>query len=292
MNSSRASAFRAGGALGALVFMFTALTAHAQPAKPHESPVVESPPGDTLFQKALGQLAQKEVARDTADILLRAIRDAGQEIVFGPPEIQASMQHPERVDIIVPVSLKASDAVKAQLEEAARSLDGLIKPANYERRPGVVLQIAQDPEILEYFHRRVAGLVFMAQLVLNDGSVYRCYDEDESRNVQRNPIAPVRLMWTSPKENRIVGLGINPSLSKTQDVGMMRTAGRDRGSIVIFEESITFHVTFTIPLDQAKNIKDIEGKFMQWKLTDLDAYSSDRSNIPMRGACRVSQPER
>ena len=154
MNSSRASAFRAVGALWALVFMFTALTAHAEPTKPHESPMVESPPGDTLFQKALGQLAQKEITRDTADILLHAIRDAGQEIVFGPPEIQASMLHPERVEIIVPVSLKASDAVKGQLEAAARSLDGLIKPASYERRPGVVLQIANDPEILEYFHRR------------------------------------------------------------------------------------------------------------------------------------------
>ena len=293
MIPSRDPIFRGVAALGSgLLLLLGTLTVSAQTEKPLDSAVVENPTGDTLFQKALGQLAQKEKAKDTADVLLHAIREDGQEIVFGSPEILASIRRPDRVDIIVPVSLKASNTVKEKLEEAARTLDGLIRPASYERRLGVILQIAHDPEILEYFHRRVAALVFMAQLVLNDGSVYRCYDEDEGRNVRRNPIAPVRLMWTSPKENRVVGLGVNQSLAKTQDLGTTRTAGWDRGSIVVFEEPITFHVTFTIPLEQAKNIKDIEGKFLQWKLTELDAYSNDRTNIPMRGGCRLTEAER
>ena len=249
----------------------------------------EPPKDGGLFQKALGQVAKKENARDIADKLLQSIRENGHDVLFGEPEIQASIQNPNRIDLILPVSLQASDAIKEELEETARSWDGLVKPASYERRGGMVVQISKDPEILEYFHRRVAGLVFMVQLSLNDGSVLRCYDENEARNALRNPIVPVRLMWSTPKENRIVGLGVNPALAKAAG---SRTPGLDRGSIAVFDEPITFQVRFTIPLESAKSIEYVEGTFLQWRLTELDAYSIDRATLALRSPCSVSPAER
>jgi hypothetical protein len=275
--------------LFSLLFIFPALVWGESP-----SPLtpVEPPQGGTLFQKALGQLALKENAGEIADQLLQRIREDGHEMRFGEPEVRASIQDPNRIDLVFPVSLKASDLIREQLEQAARSLGGVVRPASYERRRGKIVQISSDPEILEYFHRRVAGLVFMAELVITDGSVYLCYDEDEARNSLRNPIVPVQLMWSTPKEQRVVGLGVNPSLAKARPPSSGRTTERDPGSIAVFDEPITFYVAFTIPLELAKRIKNIEGTFLQWELTELDAYSVDRTDLAMRAPCHLTAAER
>jgi hypothetical protein len=245
-----------------------------------------------LSQKALGTLSQKRQARDITDRLLQGIRDNGHEVIFDEPEIHASLRRPETVDMVIPVSIRASDTIKEELEEVARSLDGLVKPASYERRMGAIIQIAQDPDILEYFHRRIAGLVFVTRLILDDETVYQCFDDDEARNHLRNPIAPVRLMWSKPRENRVVGLGVNPGLHKGISPSDARNGIRDRGSVMVFDDAITFHVTFTLPVEVADNIQAIEGKFVQWKLTDLDAYNIDRTVLGMRAACQISPPDR
>jgi hypothetical protein len=226
------------------------------------------------------------------DRLLKGIRENGHEVVFDQPDIRASLRRPDQIDLVIPVSIRATDIIKEELEEVARSQDGLVKPASYERRSGAIVQISQDPEILEYFHRRIAGLVFVTQLFLDDETVYQCFDDDEARNYLRNPIAPVRLMWSRPRENRVVELGVNPSISKGPEPPDARNAVKDRGSVMVFDDAITFRVTFTIPVEVADNIQGIEGRFVQWKLTDLDAYNIDRTVLAKRAACQISPAER
>jgi hypothetical protein len=45
-----------------------------------------------------------------------------------------------------------------------------------------------------------------------------------------------------------------------------------------------------LSLNDNRGFLSWKGKFLQWKLTELDAYSSDRSDIPARGACRIIAP--
>ncbi|MBI4401407.1 MAG: hypothetical protein HY581_07240, partial [Nitrospirae bacterium] len=136
---------------------------------------------DKAVPTAVAQSAQQPNEKAVVDRLFKKILDQGFLVTLTTLDelkTQAELQEPGQFLLKVEVKLKASEAVQQALEATARELGGLSLDAVLEVDYGMIswqaraFRVSTDPQILEYFQRRVASLVFVLELGLDDGGVY------------------------------------------------------------------------------------------------------------------------
>ena len=138
-------------------------------------------PPDGEGRPPLVQLAQKSGEKAVVDELFKKILGQGFLITLATADelkARAERQEPEQVVLDVPVTIKASEGVQAAIDKTAQDLGGLSLDALLELDIGMVrlqaraVRVSSDPQTLEYLQRRVGSLVFVLELVLDDGEVY------------------------------------------------------------------------------------------------------------------------
>src|SRR5215467_13230738 len=163
--------------------------------------------------------------------------------------------------LTVNVTLKAAPPGRETLEATARQLGGLSMDATLEvdvglvTLPARVVRISNDPRTTEYFQRRVGSLVFIVELILDNGETYTCV----TRDPWRLPITPVGQVYVFREVATIQYLGVSPAFDT-----------KDYGFVAIRKEPISFKYHATIPETDFKRLKKAEGKFIERKGTERE----------------------
>ena len=216
-------------------------------------------PPDGEGRPPLIQLAQKSGEKAVVDELFKKILGQGFLITLATADelkARAELQGPEQVVLDVPVTIKASEGVQAAIDKTAQDLGGLSLDAVLELDIGMVrlqaraVRVSSDPQTLEYLQRRVGSLVFVLELVLDDGEVYECSTAD----IWRFPITPVSQLFAYGGRPIIQGLGISP------EFGM-----KDYGFIATRKKPISFTYKALIQETDLKRLTKVQGKVIERK---------------------------
>ena len=245
-------------------FLFAALlTAIAPVFGPYLTPLSESPSPAMATQAASPLLvAQGKNGKEAVDGLFQTMVDHGFLITLGAPDklkTEAELREPDQVMLKVTVTIKASDAVQQALETTARDLGGLTLDAIFEGEFGMApwwaraVRVSDDPKTLEYFQHRVASLVFLLRLILDNGSAYECV----TGNLGRLPIAPVRELFAYGGKPSIQGLGVSPAYDT-----------KDYGFISVRKQPINFLYRAVIPAADLQHFTKLEGRVLERKGVD------------------------
>lgn len=116
--------------------------------------------------------------KQVAENLFSRIVTEGHAISLGEPTIHARLDDETLVGLSVPVTIKATEGITIAMEQTVRSLGGLISQASFRMSAvavGLVLRMGNDIEVVEYFQKRIANLVFVWTARLTDGSSIDCY---------------------------------------------------------------------------------------------------------------------
>jgi len=210
------------------------------------------------------QLVQKNGEKAAVDELFKKILGQGFLITLATADelkARAEMQEPDQVVLDVPVTIKASEAIEAAMDKTAHDLGGLSLDAILELDYGMVrlqahaVRVSSDPQTLEYLQRRVGSLVFILELVLDNGESYECATSD----VWRFPITPVSQLFAYGGRPTIQGLGISPEFG-TKDYGFIATR----------KKPIAFTYKAMIQETDLKRLKKVQGKVIERKGSEIE----------------------
>jgi len=222
----------------------------------------EPPNGES--RPPLIQLAQKSGEKAVVDELFKKILGQGFVIALATADelkARAELQEPEQVVLDVPVTIKASEGIQAAIEKTAHDLGGLSLDAVLELDYGMVrlqaqaVRVSSDPQTLEYLQRRVGSLVFLLELVLDNGEVYECSTAD----VWRFPITPVSELFAYGGRPTIQGLGISPEFGT-----------KDNGFIATRQKPISFTYKALIHEADLKHLTKVQGKVIERKGSETE----------------------
>ena len=203
------------------------------------------------------RLAQQKTETETVDGLFRTILDQGFLITLAPLDelkTQAEVREPDQVLLNVAVALKMSEVVRQALEATARELGGLSLDALFEADYGIVswqtraFRVSSDPRTLEYFQRRVASLVFVLELGLDNGEVYECFTGD----VCRFPLSPISALFAYGGRPTIQGLGLSPAFDT-----------KDYGFVAVRATPVKFIYRAVIPEADFKRLTRVTGRMIE-----------------------------
>jgi len=147
------------------------------------------------------------------------------------------------------------------MDKTAHDLGGLSLDAILELDYGMVrlqahaVRVSSDPQTLEYLQRRVGSLVFILELVLDNGESYECATSD----VWRFPITPVSQLFAYGGRPTIQGLGISPEFG-TKDYGFIATR----------KKPIAFTYKAMIQETDLKRLKKVQGKVIERKGSEIE----------------------
>jgi hypothetical protein len=208
--------------------------------------------GQTHEEQAIVEELFKKIVDQGFIITLPSLED-----VKGQVEI-----HDDQAVFSIPVTLKATDAARANLDAATKRLGGEAIEAFFEADYGIVsweaqaVRVSHEPRTLEYFQRRIGSMTFTLRLLRGDQQAYEC----QTKDVWRLPITPVRQLFAYGGRASIQGLGISPEFDK-----------RDYGFIAARKNPISFIYRGTIPANEFAKIVKIEGRMVDGKSTPTDS---------------------
>jgi hypothetical protein len=153
--------------------------------------------------EALVRSAQDE--RAAVDALFQKIVKQGHVISLGTPTSHRTKDDPDKVKLLIPVTLRVSKSIRPAMEETAQSLGGsartteFVRQSQYAEREsqGTIIRMGKDDEVAWYFWERVSRLELVVTLALEDGQALLCNDWRENENprhrlyLETNPIVPV-----------------------------------------------------------------------------------------------------
>lgn len=238
--------------------------------------VATSGPGPLLADQRPAVAPSERVARqktetEIVDGLFKMILDQGFLITLAPLDelrTQAEVREPDQVLLNVAVALKMSEVVRHALEATARELGGLSLDALFEADYGIVswqtraFRVSSDPRTLEYFQRRVASLVFVLELGLDNGEVYECFTGD----VWRFPLSPISALFAYGGRPTIQGLGLSPAFDT-----------KDYGFVAVRDTPVKFIYRAVIPEADLKRLTRVTGRMIE------------RNDRVSEGECRKSR---
>jgi len=210
------------------------------------------------------QLVQKSSEKAVVDELFKKILGQGFLIALATADelkARAELQEPDQVVLNVPVTIRASESVQTALDKTAQDLGGLSLDAILEIDYGMIalqthaVRVSRDPQTLEYLQRRVGSLMFILELVLDNGEVYECSTGD----VWRFPITPVRELFAYGGRPTIQGLGVSPEFG-TKDYGFIAT----RKKPISFTYKALIHET------DLKRLTKVQGKVIERKGSETE----------------------
>ncbi|MGH7206648.1 MAG: hypothetical protein ACREI2_10630 [Nitrospiraceae bacterium] len=238
---------------------------------PPESGETKGLPVEAAYEPSNGesrppliQLAQKSGEKAVVDELFKKILGQGFVITLATADelkSQAELREPDQVLLDVPVTIKASEAIQAAMDKTAHDLGGLSLDAILELDYGMVrlqahaVRVSSDPQTLEYLQRRVGSLVFILELILDNGEVYECSTGD----VWRFPITPVSELFAYGGRPTIQGLGISPEFG-TKDYGFIATR----------KKPISFTYKALIHEADLKHLTKVQGKMIERKGSETE----------------------
>lgn len=240
-------------------------------AIPPESGETKGLPVEAAYEPARGesrppviQLAQKSGEKAVVDELFKKILGQGFVITLATADemkARAELQEPDQIVLNVPVTIKASEAIQAAMDKTAGNLGGLSLDAVLELDIGMVrlqahaVRVSSDPQTLEYLQRRVGSLVFVLELVLDDGEVYECSTAD----IWRFPITPVSQLFAYGGRPTIQGLGISTEFGT-----------KDYGFIAIRKKPISFTYKALIQGTDLNRLTKVQGKMIERKGSETE----------------------
>ncbi|HET8579719.1 MAG TPA: hypothetical protein VFL31_01860 [Nitrospiraceae bacterium] len=222
----------------------------------------EPPNGES--RPPLIQLAQKSEEKAIIDELFKKILGQGFVITLATAnelKARAEQQEAEQVVLDVPVTIKASEGIQAAIDKTAHDLGGLSLDAVLELDYGMVrlqahaVRVSSDPQTLEYLQRRVGSLVFILELVLDNGESYEC----STRDIWRFPITPVSQLFAYGGRPTIQGLGISPEFGT-----------KDNGFIATRKKPIAFIYKALIQETDLKRLTKVQGKMIERKGSETE----------------------
>ena len=211
--------------------------------------------GESLVSKALSQLAEKRDEQAIVDRLFLRFLDHGFIITVGDPDIQTHLKDPRWVMLNVPVTLEITQTVRAAIEDTAQFLGGELESRdmrlhsfNRDRLPIPVLRVSKNIETSIRFQQLIASFFFVLELILDDGTTLRCYEDNGYRITQFDAILPIM-----PIEDLVL---VTP-FGLSGD----RVALRYAGYVAMFP-SLHFIAGMVVRMDNANKIKEIRGKIV------------------------------
>jgi hypothetical protein len=244
--------------------------------------------GEALFSKALGQLSQKRTEKATVDRWFEKILEQGFVITIGEPDIHAALKNPQLVDISVPVTIKASEVLKASLLDMSRSLGSQAREASYKRVfreasiGALITRVGEDFETVTHLQGRIGSMVFVLELILDNGSVHACYIAPQFQMdgipgyLGSLPLAPVDYLYSS---GEIASLGKSTFLDKRLK--------SNAGFIAVFEMPTTFTAATSLQLDEAKRVKTVRGRVVEGTMEGALSYRPP--TLPGTKPCEIQE---
>lgn len=214
--------------------------------------------GKALFSNALEQLNKKQDEKEVLDELIEKILDYGFLIEAENPDIKVKLSAPTEADVSVTLSIKVSELIKQEFDNAVYSTGGLSIERRVDREGGAwarlmvsTMKLTQDPELANMFQQRIANLKLLLGFHLGGDEILYC--SMESQGLEN--LAPIKSIKFS-KFGTLFGI---VAVLREPDLGM----GVEDGYIGYIDETLEIRVSATLPLSTVNQIQAFSGVFLE-----------------------------
>ena len=220
--------------------------------------------GEELVSNALNKPLESQPQRSPLDILFEEILQTGIIVKIGEPDSTRSSVEQGKVEISVPITLTATDKIKASIYSTAKTLKGEIRKATYDSADdeitGKLVKLAYNNESAGRFWARVRNLVLRIEFEFSDGKQQGCYVSTSFRHYGSDlyPIQTVSA-WMF---NKILHL-------ENADSANTRKPNSLDEFILVHEHPSMFRIKRLFPYEEMERIKSIVGQVKEINIRSI-----------------------